>query len=1131
MRKIYSLVLMATMLLIGTNAWADVHATLVDGVDEAKVIKDGESTWMYATSLKDAFDYVGYGETAEIVLLRSINVEAPITMPGTIPTYANGKGRLHEVDGQNITLNLNGKNITTTTNNVTPFRILKGSLDIEGSGIITKEHTNRYKDNGVEKVYGEPDWYGGAIVAISGAQDSLAADWSVLTIGKDVTLQFNRETGSDGKVLKSKAIAITNFAGLGWAKVASGSKAYNGTTYTQGEGTDFLARKYNALQTETSAVNPINASEQVDKFGYATRATKPTSTYTYSKDNKKYTQAIWQGNEDDFGTVEQIAGKIAANKNILPMGWGALSGTNTFNKNTENETIYYYNILQGCAFGVKVIIEGTVSGSYYGVHFHGNINQTPEGLGETKTRHEAAAPYFTHQFPYLKVGKTATVSSAADGSCNGIYVAGYGVVDIEGEVYGATGVYMKSGDVVCNDANIRSTFTGDAVFNWGTNGDGGTHGSGGSAIVAETSDAYAGCMGVTIQGDTKVTGSTGYAIFDQTTVTTTTEGDVTTYSTTNHVTIEGGTIESGTLGTIAVTQGAVDATSISGGNVEGTTVTISNPDVPGQTVTIPTTDFISEGTHTTTVQDGNKTIVVVSQGAAPTDYDHVQGNAKDSVNWIGTGANATETLNDNLTLKELEINQDWVQTLTIPNGKTLSVGRVVLGVNARIIVEAGGKFIVTGEQGIVAPNVSNILIKTSETAQGIFLFHPEVSSNRHPNATVKLTSKGYVKNGDNNQKVWQRFGVPAYTSKVEEGAVIRYSTNPEDNPVTYNYASWIAAYDYSIDNWVTMPDEDAFVPFQCYEASSVATAANQTVYTFKCPLMGNSDFTLPLNAYTEWNYYANSYMAPIDIEQMLTSFVNNDAKVKGTVYVYRSEDNWWDNINLGQLGYFPTAAQTKIDPMQAFIFQKKAEGTSDAVINYKKHIYNPDPTTTPVAAPARNHEVFSAAIVEIAAADGAKDKLYLIESDKFSADFDNGYDAAKYMNNESFNIFAGEQMGIIATDDLEGTAISMTTKAQTSFTMTFSNVTNMEYAIRDNLTGTETAIEEGATYMFSTAANANVEGRFEIVPVAKMPTSIENIEATAAVKGIYTVSGQFVGNDYHSLPNGIYVVDGKKIVK
>jgi hypothetical protein len=135
------------------------------------------------------------------------------------------------------------------------------------------------------------------------------------------------------------------------------------------------------------------------------------------------------------------------------------------------------------------------------------------------------------------------------------------------------------------------------------------------------------------------------------------------------------------------------------------------------------------------------------------------------------------------------------------------------------------------------------------------------------------------------------------------------------------------------------------------------------------------------------------------------------------------------------------------------------------------------------------------------------------------------------MNENSFNLFAGEQLGIIATDNLEGTALTLNTKDQTSFTMTISHVNGMDYAIRDNLTGTEIAMVEGATYMFSVPANTTVEGRFEIVPMAKMPTAIENIEETAAVKGIYTVSGQFVGNDYHSLPNGVYVVDGQKIVK
>ena len=104
---------MAAALLVGTNAWADVHATLVDGVDEAKVkIKDGD--WQYATKLKDAFDYVEMNDTAEIVLLNNVtltrqsgNEDYGITLPSTIEkadlSGANAKA------GPNITLDMNGK--------------------------------------------------------------------------------------------------------------------------------------------------------------------------------------------------------------------------------------------------------------------------------------------------------------------------------------------------------------------------------------------------------------------------------------------------------------------------------------------------------------------------------------------------------------------------------------------------------------------------------------------------------------------------------------------------------------------------------------------------------------------------------------------------------------------------------------------------------------------------------------------------------------------------------------------------------------------------------------------------------------------------------------------------------------
>ena len=82
-------------------------------------------------------------------------------------------------------------------------------------------------------------------------------------------------------------------------------------------------------------------------------------------------------------------------------------------------------------------------------------------------------------------------------------------------------------------------------------------------------------------------------------------------------------------------------------------------------------------------------------------------------------------------------------------------------------------------------------------------------------------------------------------------------------------------------------------------------------------------------------------------------------------------------------------------------------------------------------------------MIEIATADGTKDAIRFIEDDQFSSAFDNSYDAAKYMNENSFNLFAevnDEKMGIIASDNLDGTMISMTTKGQTSFTMTISHV-------------------------------------------------------------------------------------------
>ena len=157
-----------------------------------------------------------------------------------------------------------------------------------------------------------------------------------------------------------------------------------------------------------------------------------------------------------------------------------------------------------------------------------------------------------------------------------------------------------------------------------------------------------------------------------------------------------------------------------------------------------------------------------------------------------------------------------------------------------------------------------------------------------------------------------------------------------------------------------------------------------------------------------------------------------------------------------------------------------------------------------------------------------------MEKNAYSDDFENGYDAMKYMNENAVNMFVtvnGEDLSAVATDAIEGKMLTIQTGKAVNYTLTIDAALGAEYAIRDNVTNQVIAIEEGATYEFAAQPNSTIAGRFEIVGRAQMPTAIENTEVKANVKGIYTIMGQYLGEDFDILPAGVYVVNGVKIVK
>ena len=152
---------------------------------------------------------------------------------------------------------------------------------------------------------------------------------------------------------------------------------------------------------------------------------------------------------------------------------------------------------------------------------------------------------------------------------------------------------------------------------------------------------------------------------------------------------------------------------------------------------------------------------------------------------------------------------------------------------------------------------------------------------------------------------------------------------------------------------------------------------------------------------------------------------------------------------------------------------------------------------------------------------------------KMSESAENNHNAVKYMNDD-VNIYATaeDKYGIVAAEDLNDTYVGFSTVEGGEFTISFANVAGREFDLIDLETGARVAIAEGETYNFHMAANTMNDYRFKVVE-RKVATAMENTEAVKSVKGIYTITGQYVGemNVWNTLPAGVYVINGAKCVK
>ena len=465
--------------------------------------------------------------------------------------------------------------------------------------------------------------------------------------------------------------------------------------------------------------------------------------------------------------------------------------------------------------------------------------------------------------------------------------------------------------------------------------------------------------------------------------------------------------------------------------------------------------------------------------------------------------------------------------------------------NSKVEVKVGSTLEI-GEGGIVTEKPENIVIGADENGAASLIMDPTITVNQTPNLTVKMKAKQI--GADTYGKYhWHRFAMPVaagITSWQKEGT----------SALTNTYPTYLYGWDYVNNQWLKLTKGvKGMVPLMGYtltlasdEIKGWTGALEDVTYIFKGNLVGNTNQALNFQA-EGFNFFGNSYTGYMDVLTLIQGLESNN--VEGTVYMWCNDpDNQegyyqsYVGVSLYRLQNLPftlASWQKEVAPMQTFILRLRGADSANEEVDYASAIWgnprygHPTPTSAPRRmAAALNDNTYMEIVVK--GANGKGDCIDFAEDANHTDSFESGYDVVKYMNENRINLYttlANENFSSVVTDNVLGKTINIQTTSDINYTMTFKNLFGNEYAIRDNATGKVINMEEGASYEFSAQPNSTVEGRFEIVNVNKAPTAIENTEVKANVKGIYTLMGQYVGEDFNTLPAGVYVVDGVKIVK
>ena len=490
--------------------------------------------------------------------------------------------------------------------------------------------------------------------------------------------------------------------------------------------------------------------------------------------------------------------------------------------------------------------------------------------------------------------------------------------------------------------------------------------------------------------------------------------------------------------------------------------------------------------------------------------------------------------------------------VTIPDGVTIKTQNVILNSNTSITIKPQGALQI---DTIDKASNSRIIIEANELNSGSFFF----KNKKKVDATIQLYSKAsseglcYGVAGNFYDPKWQYIGIIAES--------IKYSDLNTDGVTNWMY-KWDETQN-AVSCWSEKMNQNSYL--YAWKGYCIAQESALT-YTYDGVLL-NGDHTYELT-YTKSpnskddlgnNLITNSYSGPIDIASLSSGA--NFHNAEATIYIYNtgSYAEWREQAISNQtLGFNP--GQTIAIPVnsisalgseyphtipssQAF-FVAANEGGGQFVVKYEKNVYNPTSSNNQKRVVSEENNRFNVLKI-IVKSSTSNDRLYLLEHENGTPNFDNGYDAIKIFDNNGPQIYAiNESMNTSVNTD--STMINqyigfVGDSENEEYTLTFDidklHSYNKLY-LYDLITNQTVDILNNETYTFYYIPTEN-ETRFLITGEKKeedTTTAIETINSLGEINlndivYIYNANGHLIYNSkIHSINNFDYLTNGIYII-